>query len=72
MRKIINRKTYNTDTAKLVKHTTFSYYGDSAGYEEFLYQTPKGDYFVYGIGGKTSKYPIETIIAVTPAEAAEF
>ena len=55
MKKTINRKVYNTDTATAVKTNTVSYFGDPAGYEETLYKTSRGDYFVYGIGGEESK-----------------
>lgn len=72
MKKTINRKVYNTETASLIKTNTVSYFGDPAGYEESLYQTKKGDYFVYGIGGTESKYPEETIVAITADEAANF
>jgi len=72
MKKTINRKVYNTETATLIKTNTVSYFGDPAGYEESLYQTKKGDYFVYGVGGVESKYPEETIVAVTADEAEKF
>lgn len=72
MRKIINKKTYNTDTAIKVKHNTYGAFGDPAGYEEILYRTAKGDYFVYGAGGAESKYPTPSITVVTEAEAQEF
>lgn len=72
MKKIINRKTYNTDTADIVSRKTSGEWGDPKGYEEILYQTRKGDYFIYGIGGVDSKYPKETIIATTADEAKNF
>lgn len=72
MKKTINKKVYNTDTATAIKTNTVSYFGDPAGYEETLYKTPKGGFFVYGIGGSESKYPEETIIVVTEEEAASF
>lgn len=72
MKKIINRKTYNTDTADIVSHKTSGEWGDPKGYEEILYKTRKGDYFIYGIGGDDSKYPKETIIATTADEAKNF
>lgn len=62
MKKIIKKKTYNTDTAVEISRITFGEFGDPKGYEEILYETKKGDRFVYGIGGPESKYPIETII----------
>ena len=70
MKKIIAKKTYNTDTAALVAHVTFGEFGDAAGYEEKLYQTKKGDFFIYGIGGIESPYTEETIKAVEDALAA--
>ena len=72
MKKTINKKVYNTETAAVVKTNTVSYFGDPAGYEETLYKTKKGDFFVYGIGGAESKYPEETIVAVTADEAENF
>jgi hypothetical protein len=61
MKKTIGKVVYDTATATEIKKVTFGYYGDPAGYEEVLYQTPKGSYFIYGIGGAESKYPTETI-----------
>ena len=61
MKKIICKKEYDTETATLVKKYTSGNLGDPAGYEEDLFQTPEGLYFVYGIGGETSKYPTEDI-----------
>lgn len=61
MRKTIGKAVYDTDQATEIKRVTHGYYGDPAGYEEVLYQTPKGSYFIYGIGGVDSKYPTETI-----------
>ncbi len=72
MKKSINRKVYNTETATLVKSQVYSYFGDPAGYEENLYKTARGDYFVHGIGGPESKYPEEDIIAVSDEDAAKF
>ena len=62
MKKIICKKEYDTETATLVKKYTYSYYGDPAGYEETLYQTPAGLYFLYVAGGETSQYPQEDIL----------
>ena len=52
MKKIICKKEYDTETATLVKKYTNGYFGDPAGYEETLYQTPEGLYFVYTCGGE--------------------
>ena len=62
MQKIICKKEYDTETANLIKKYTYSYYGDPAGYEEILFQTPGGLYFVYVRGGESSPYPAEDIL----------
>lgn len=72
MKKTINKKVYNTETATEIKTKTVSYFGDPAGYEETLYKTAKGNYFVYGVGGADSKYPEPTITVVTDEEAEQF
>lgn len=61
MKKVICKREYDTETATLVKKRTHSYFGDPAGYEEILFQTPEGLYFVYFRGGPQSPYPEETI-----------
>ena len=61
MKRIICNKVYDTQTATLVKKTTFSYYGDPTGYEETLYQNEGGFYFLYTNGGYASKYTKESI-----------
>ena len=61
MKKIICKKEYDTETASIVRKFVFSYFGDPAGYEEILFQTPEGLYFVYGHGGESSPYPQEDI-----------
>ena len=62
MKKIICKKEYDTETATLIKAYSFGEYGDPAGYEEDLYQTEGGLYFLHVGGGETSPYPNEDII----------
>lgn len=62
MKKTICKKEYDTDTATLVKACSFSAPGDPAGYEEDLYQTPDGLYFLHVGGGAESPYPEEDIL----------
>jgi hypothetical protein len=62
MKKIICKKEYDTEIATLIKKFTYSYFGDPAGYEELLYQTPGGLYFLYVHGGEESLYPEEDIL----------
>ena len=72
MKKIICKKEYNTETATLVKKCGSGALGDTAGYEEDLFQTPEGLYFVYGIGGQTSKYPTEDIQRLAKTKVKEW
>lgn len=68
MKKIICKKEYDTETATLIQKYTYGYYGDPAGYEESLYQTPAGLYFLYVNGGASSPYPCEDILRVAKAK----
>ena len=61
MKKIICKREYDSETATVVKKCTWGYFGDPAGYEEILFQTPEGLYFVYTRGGETSPCPGEDI-----------
>lgn len=61
MKKVICKKEYDTDTATFIDKHTFGFYGDPAGYEEVLFQTPEGLYFLYVHGGENSPYPAEDI-----------
>ena len=57
MKKTINGKTYNTETAKeLATWTNTIYSRDFNHYSETLYQRRDGSLFVYGVGGPESKY----------------
>ena len=62
MKKIICKREYDTETATLIKAYSFGTLGDPAGYEEDLYQTPEGLYFLHVGGGETSPYPAEDIL----------
>ena len=72
MRKIICNKVYDTTTSTVIKKVTEGYYGDPAGYEETLYQTPEGYYFLYTNGGAESPYTVEKIERYSKARADEF
>lgn len=64
MQKIICKKEYDTQNATLLQKYTYSYFGDPAGYEELLFQTPGGLYFLYVRGGEESPYPQEDILRI--------
>ena len=72
MKKIICKKEYDTDTAELIKKHSYSYFGDPAGYEETLYQTPGGLYFIYVCGGEASPYPAEDILRLAKTKVNDW
>ena len=61
MQKTICGKLYDTEASTVVKKVTFGYFGDPCGYEETLYVTEDGFYFVYENGGENSIHPQENI-----------
>ncbi|MBQ8302727.1 MAG: hypothetical protein IJX97_04160 [Clostridia bacterium] len=61
MQKIICKKLYDTETAEVIKKTTFGCFGDPKGYEETLCRMPDGAYFIYTNGGAESPYTEEGI-----------
>ena len=69
MKKIISKREYDTETATLIEKRTSGAFGDPAGYEESLYKTPKGYYFLYVNGGEESPYKKEDIKCVSAAKA---
>ena len=56
MKKIINRKMYNTDTAEQIAEYSFSIPGNFHYLQEILYRKSNGEYFLYGEGGAASRY----------------
>lgn len=72
MKKIIRKKEYDTDNAVLVKKFAVGNFGDKDGYEESLYQTHDGFYFLYQNGGEASVYPKENIKCVSKEKAEEW
>ncbi len=61
MKKIICKKEYDTDASVIVKKVTSGNFGDAEGYEETLYKTEDGKFFLYVNGGADSKYAKEDI-----------
>ena len=72
MKKIICKKEYDTETATLVKKVTYGYFGDPAGYEEILFQTPEGLYFLYTRGGEATPSPAEYITRVAKTKVNDW
>ncbi|WP_314944901.1 hypothetical protein [Olsenella uli] len=56
MRKIINGKAYDTETAHEVGGWGRGSYGDFDSVEETLYRKKTGEYFIYGHGGARTRY----------------
>ena len=69
MKKTICGKIYDTDSSAIVKKYTFGEFGSADGFEETLYQTPEGNYFIYTNGGIESKYKKEDIKRASKAAA---
>ena len=72
MQKTICKKLYDTETATLIKAYSFGNLGDSTGYEEDLYQTPEGLYFLHVGGGEASIYPTEDILRLAKTKVKEW
>lgn len=56
MKKIINGKKYDTDTAQELGTYEYGLPGDYRYFNEMLYCKKNGEYFLYGEGGPASKY----------------
>ena len=61
MKKVICKIEYDTDASELIQKKVFGVFGDPKGYEESLYKTKDGKFFLYGFGGSESPYTEETI-----------
>ena len=72
MKKIICKVEYDTEASKVVEKRTFGNFGDADGYEETLYVTDGGKYFLYTNGGVESIYPEENIKRLSAAKAEEW
>ena len=56
MKKVINRKVYDTERAELLHSSQYSNPSDFNYVVEGLYRTSKGSFFLYGEGGPSSHY----------------
>lgn len=83
MKKIINGKKYNTETAQRVGYWSNNYSCRDFNYcEETLYKKRTGEFFLHGEGNAMSKYNVscgqnswcggQEIIPVTESEAREW
>ena len=58
MKKIINGKKYDTETAEYIGTDSYEYPGNFHHYEDELYRKKTGEFFIAGSGGPLSKYAI--------------
>ena len=72
MKKIICKREYDTENATRIQKYTYGGLGDPAGYEEILYQTPDGLYFLYVNGGANSPYPQEDILRLAKTKVKDW
>lgn len=72
MKKLICRVEYDTDSAELVSKKSFGAFGDADGYEESLYRTADGKFFLYTNGGAASPYTKEDIKRMSKEKADEW
>ena len=72
MKKTICKREYDTDTAELIRKFTQGEFGDPAGFEEILYRTPEGLYFLYVRGGGASCYPEEDILRLAKNKVSQW
>jgi hypothetical protein len=82
MKKIVNGKRYDTETADLIASWGNGYYSsDFKHCEEELYRTKKGNFFLFGEGGPMSKYAVgngngysggSDLAPMTPDEARQW
>ena len=61
MKKVICKVEYDTEASELIQKKVFGVFGDPKGYEECLFKTADGKFFLYGFGGPESPYTVETI-----------
>ncbi|MEG0774375.1 hypothetical protein [Clostridium sp.] len=82
MRKVIERRVYDTETALIIAEYWNGLGRNDFGYfEETLYRTKKGSFFLYGSGGPLTRYSessgnqtwgISTIIPLSHDEAYDW
>ena len=72
MKKTICKVDYDTEASELQGKVTVGSIGDPAGYEECLFKTEGGKYFLYTNGGEQSPYTKEDITRIAAPKAKEW
>ena len=72
MKKTICKVEYDTAKSELIMKKTSGDFGDPCGYEESLYKTAEGKYFLYVNGGEESPYKKEDIKRIAADKAKDW
>jgi hypothetical protein len=72
MKKTICKIDYDTEASELIRKKTVGAFGDADGYEESLYKTEGGKFFLYTNGGEQSPYTKEDITRIAAPKAKEW
>ena len=72
MKKVTCKVEYDTENATVVAKKVSGNFGDANGYEETLYKTESGKFFLYTNGGEESPYIKEDIKRMSAAKADEW
>lgn len=72
MIKIVDDVIYDTNRSTMDKKFTCGAPGDDTGYEETLYITSEGRYFIYTNGGKRSRYVHEDIVPIAREQVKDW
>ena len=72
MKRIICKVEYDTEVSELVAKYVHGNFGEADGYEESLYITPTGKYFLYVNGGEESVHPTENITRLSAEKAKQW
>lgn len=72
LKKTICKVEYDTDASQLVARFAHGQFGDADGYEESLYVTEGGKFFLYTNGGPESPYKGEAITRMSAVKAEEW
>ena len=72
MKKTFGKVEYDSEASELLGKVTSGSIGDPAGYEECLFKTAGGKYFLYTNGGEESPYKKEDIKRLSAEKADEW
>lgn len=72
MKKTVKGKIYDTAEMSVANKVAHGTYGDPAGYEEILYVSDDGLYFLYTNGGENSPYTSEKLTKLSKVKAEEW